>query len=79
MLRPPRSLVLAAGLALLVFVDDLSSPRARVSLRDLTRQGGTLPLNLLKQPGQVLRLVLADPAGAWTQGAPALEVVPAWE
>jgi Ca-activated chloride channel family protein len=63
-----------AGLAILIFVDDLTSPRARVRLADLVRQGGERPLNVRRQSGQVVRIVLLDPSGAWTGGAPALEV-----
>jgi Ca-activated chloride channel family protein len=65
---------LDAGLSLLLFVDDFSTPRARVRLADLLRQGGTRPLNLQKLPGQVIRLVLSDPNGVWTSGAPKLQV-----
>ncbi|HZS01277.1 MAG TPA: VIT and VWA domain-containing protein [Chloroflexota bacterium] len=65
---------LGAELVLLVYVDDLAAPRARVALADLVRQGGERPLNLRWQPGQPLRLVLRDPAGVWAGGAPALEV-----
>jgi Ca-activated chloride channel family protein len=65
---------LDASLSLLLFVDDLSTPRARVRLADLLRQGGTRPVNLLKQRGQVVRLLLSDPNGAWANGAPKLTV-----
>jgi Ca-activated chloride channel family protein len=62
------------GLVLLLYVDDLAAPRARVRLADLLRQGGERPLNVRYQPGQVVRLVLLDPTGAWAAGAPVLEV-----
>jgi Ca-activated chloride channel family protein len=65
---------LGADLCLLIFVDDLASPRARVRLADLVRQRGERPLNLRKGPGQAVRLVLAGPAGTWGRGAPRLEV-----
>jgi Ca-activated chloride channel family protein len=65
---------LDAGLCLLIFADDLAAPRARVRLADLVRQRGERPLNLARSPGQVLRLVLADPAETWKQGAPTIEV-----
>ncbi|HZO90646.1 MAG TPA: VIT and VWA domain-containing protein [Chthonomonadaceae bacterium] len=74
----PDQARLDPGLALLIFVDDLTSPRARVRLADLVRQGGVRPLNLRRQQGQVVRIVLADPAGAWAQNAPPLEVALAW-
>jgi Ca-activated chloride channel family protein len=62
-------------LALLIFVEDLAAPRARVRLADLLRQGGERPLNLLRRAGQVVRIVLVDPSGAWAQSAPKLEVM----
>jgi Ca-activated chloride channel family protein len=70
----PEASSLGADLCLLIFVDDLASPRARVRLADLVRQRGERPLNLRKQPGQAVRLVLVDPAGKWGRGAPRLEV-----
>ena len=69
---------LDAGLSLLLFVDDLAAPRARVRLADLIRHGGERPLNLRREAGQVVRLVLADPAGAWATAAPALKVSQSW-
>ena len=66
------------GLALLIFVDDLTEPRARVRLTDLIRQHGERPLNLIRSSGQVVRVVLVDPAGAWTKGSPRFELSLAW-
>lgn len=40
---------------------------------------GKRPLNLMKEPGQVLRIVLVDPIGAWVQSAPQIEVAVAWQ
>jgi Ca-activated chloride channel family protein len=74
----PDTTALDSGLMLLVFVADLVMPRARVRLSDLVRQRGKRPLNLLKQPGQIVRLVLVDPAAAWSQGAPRLEIALGW-
>jgi Ca-activated chloride channel family protein len=65
---------LDAGLTLALYVDDLTAPRARVRLADLLRQGGERPLHIRHQPGQALRLVLLDPAGAWASGGPEIEV-----
>ena len=62
------------GLTIALYVDDLTAPRARVRLADLIRQGGERPLNVRHQPGQVVRIVLLDPNGAWAAGAPSLEV-----
>jgi Ca-activated chloride channel family protein len=70
----PAPAGLDAGLALLIYVDDLSAPRARVRLADLVRQGLKRPLNILRKPGQVVRIVLSDPDGAWAGGGPAIEV-----
>ncbi len=62
------------GLCLLIFVDDSASPRARVKLADIVRHGGNRPLNLLKRAGQLVRLVLVDPANAWKASVPEMEV-----
>ena len=50
------------NLCLLIFVEDLSQPRARVRLADLIRQGGERPLNISRRPGQRIRIDLVDPA-----------------
>ena len=75
----PQPGSLDPGLCLLLFVDDLAVPRARVRLADLVRQRGERPLNLSRAPGQELRLVLADPSGAWRQGGQRLEVALTWQ
>jgi Ca-activated chloride channel family protein len=72
---PPDPDRLGTDLCLLVFVDDLAAPRARVGLVDLLRQRGKRPLHLTRRSGQAVRLVLVDPAGMWSQSAPRLEVV----
>ncbi len=69
---------LDAGLSLLIFVDDLSAPRARVRLGDIARQGGVRPLNLARRPEQALRIVLTDPAGVWSGSGPRIEVSLDW-
>ena len=66
------------GLELRVFVDDPTTPRARVRLADLVRRRGERPLNLRVGPGRAVRIVLADPAGAWARGAPRIEVALGW-
>ena len=68
-----------AGLSLLLFVDDLSSPKAKVKLADIVRQRGERPLNLLRRPGQRVRLVLLDLDGAWVPIAPRIEVALGWK
>lgn len=75
----PKRGGLDPGLSLLIFVGDLSSPRARMRLVDVVRQRGERPLNLLKLPGQVVRIVLLDPAGAWARSAPQIEVALGWK
>jgi Ca-activated chloride channel family protein len=65
-------------LSLLIFVEDLSSARARVRLADLVRRRGERPLNLVKRPGQVVRIALLDPTGTWTRAAPKIEVALEW-
>jgi Ca-activated chloride channel family protein len=70
----PEADALDPGLSLLLFVEDLAAPRARVRLADLVRQGGTRPLHVLRKSGQPVRIVLADPAGVWAKAAPALQV-----
>ena len=67
----PEALV---GLSLLLFVDDMTTPRARVRLADLARQGGERPLNVARGPQVAVRLVLVDDQGVWAQGAPSLTV-----
>ena len=51
----------------------------RCALADLIRLGGSRPLNVLRQPGQVVRLALTDPAGSWAQAAPHCKVSLAWK
>ena len=63
-----------AGLTLLLFVDDMTTPRARVRLADLVKQGGERPLNVARGPKQAVRLVLLDEQGVWAQAAPSLTV-----
>lgn len=63
------------GLVLLLYVGDPATPRARIRLADVLRLGGRRPLNLRREPGQIVRLVLDDPAGTWANGVPALEIV----
>jgi Ca-activated chloride channel family protein len=71
----PSAASVDADLYLLLYVGDLASPRARVRLRDLVKQGGERPVNLVRRAGEVVRIVLADPRGAWASGAPEIEVV----
>jgi Ca-activated chloride channel family protein len=66
---------LSPDLVLLLYVGDLSAPRARVRLADLLRKGGTRPLNVKRTTGEPVRLVLHDPDGAWPQTTPRMEVI----
>ncbi|MGB0386419.1 MAG: VIT and vWA domain-containing protein [Ardenticatenaceae bacterium] len=70
----PAAHELDRDLTLLLFVGDLSQPRAQVRLADLVRMRGKRPLNLIKQAGDPLRLVLSDPNGAWKTNAPRIEI-----
>jgi Ca-activated chloride channel family protein len=74
----PDAKSLGAELCLLVFVGDMATPRAKVKLADLVRQGGARPLNLSRKRGEALRLTLADPAGVWSGGSPQIEVALEW-
>jgi Ca-activated chloride channel family protein len=69
---------IASELTLLLYVGDAATPRARVRLIDLIRQGGARPLNVRRLSGQTVRLVLSDPGAAWASGVPRLEVVLHW-
>lgn len=40
--------------------------------------GGVRPVNLVKRSGDTLRLVLRDPSGVWSSGAPRIDVVLEW-
>ena len=71
----PDVSALDGSLVLLLYIDDMAVPRARVKLTDLIKQGGVRPLNLRFQPGQIVRITLEDPNAAWQQGAPDLSVV----
>jgi Ca-activated chloride channel family protein len=62
-------------LTLLLFVGDLTAPRARVKLADILRLGGRRPLNIRREVGVPVRLTIADPSGAWKNGVPAVEIV----
>lgn len=62
------------GLVLELFVDDPTTPRARVKLQDLWRAGGRRPLNVAPPAGARVWLRLVDAAGAWRTGAPALAI-----
>jgi Ca-activated chloride channel family protein len=64
--------MLDRGLCLLLYVEDLAAPRARVSLAEILRSGGKRPLNIRWRPGQGVRLVLVDPNGVWGSTAPTL-------
>jgi len=65
-------------LILLIYVDDMVLPRARVRLAELAQHTGGRPLNISRQPGQAVRIVLADPHGAWAAGAPEVELSIGW-
>lgn len=65
------------ALELQLFVGDLASPRARVRLSDLLRQGQR-PLNITRTADQPIELRLVDPVG-WLQSHPLqIEVTLHW-
>jgi Ca-activated chloride channel family protein len=61
-------------LMLLVFVDDMAMPRAKIKLADVAAQGGKRPLNVSLKTGCAVRVVLLDPSGVWGAGAPKIEI-----
>lgn len=67
------------GLALLIYIDDFSAERARIRLADIVRQRGERPLNLKMRQGQVVRIILVDKNGVWSQAVPHMEVALEWE
>ncbi len=69
----PAPQSLDRDLKLLIYVGDLAMPRATVRLTDLVRVGGR-PLNLRRRAGQIVRVVLSDPNGAWASAAPQMTV-----
>jgi hypothetical protein len=70
----PSAKELGRELALLIFIDDMVTPRARIRLSDLAMQGWRRPLNISRRPGEAVRIVLSDPDSVWESGAPAMEV-----
>jgi len=68
----------SVNLAVLLFVDDMASPRARVRVVDLLRQNGVRPLNLVRHAGERIRIVLVDPDGAWAGSAPRMKLSLNW-
>ncbi|HMK48226.1 MAG TPA: hypothetical protein VK436_16505, partial [Methanocella sp.] len=59
---------------ILVYIDDMSTPRASVRLSDLLRQRGTRPLNIAVTPATVLRIVLLDSTGSMKIAAPSIKM-----
>lgn len=64
-------------LTLQLFIGDLASPRARIRLQDLLRQGQR-PLHLQRTAGQSIELRLVDPAGWLQSHVLHMEVVLHW-
>lgn len=64
-----------AGITLLLFIEDMTTPRARVRLQDIIRTpDGERPLNISLGERQTMRLVLVDQRGATRMPVPSLEV-----
>jgi Ca-activated chloride channel family protein len=70
----PSSPPIPSELELLLFAEDDAVPRARMRLVDFQRADGVRPLNVAYRPGDLIRLVLVDPSGAWAAVAPRLTV-----
>ena len=68
---------LSQNLMVLLFVDDLAQPRARVRLSDLLRQGGARPLNVQRVSGQAVRIALVDDSGN-PPALPTMEIALRW-
>lgn len=62
------------NVSILIFIGDMVVPRATVKLADLLRMGGIRPLNITVNPGDHVKIVLSDPAGAWDKSVPDMEV-----
>ena len=63
----PQPETVDAALTLLIYVEDLAAPRAKIRLVDMLRQGGQRPLNLARSAGQLVCIVLVDASGAWAK------------
>lgn len=61
-----------------IFVEDLAVPRATVRLADLIRQKGVRPLNLKRETGQSVRVVLVGSANQQTDATP-VKIWLSWE
>jgi Ca-activated chloride channel family protein len=72
--QSPQADDIDRGLALWIYVEDMAMPRARIRLADLVRLGGKRPLNLRVKAGGVVRVVLVDAQGAWSEAAPRINV-----
>lgn len=72
------SLASVKGLLLLIYVGDLTTPRARVGLVDLLRQRSERPINIMRRGGERVLVALADAAGTWKRNAPRVEVEIGW-
>jgi Ca-activated chloride channel family protein len=70
----PDATILPSSLEILLYVDDLAAPRARVRLSDLIHQGGIRPLNIRRIGNAVILIVLADPDSSWS-GSSAPKIV----
>ena len=68
------------GLRLEIYVGDMSAPRASLRLLEmLGRQCDITGVGIRPAAGERVALVLVDTNGAWTAGAPAIEIILLWE
>jgi hypothetical protein len=70
-----KGLPVDAGVRLLLFVGDEIAPRAHMRLADLVRSGRR-PLNILRRPGDLVRVALEAPVSAGS--LPAFELKLLW-
>jgi hypothetical protein len=69
-----RAKALDRQLAIEIYVGDLAQPRARFRLADVIRLGGSRPLNVRRERGEPVQVVLVDPNGAWVHDTPRLSL-----
>jgi Ca-activated chloride channel family protein len=62
-------------LYLLLYLGDTAVPRLKVLIKDMLQHNGSRPLNLQRTDGELLKIVLVDPDGEWTNQVSQVEMV----
>jgi len=62
-------------LYLLLYLGDTAVPRLKVLIKDMLQHNGSRPLNLQRTDGELLKIVLVDPDGEWTNQVSHVEMV----